>query len=119
MKNFAKIILVIISALCLGVLPSCAEGPTDDGVPEGGFTLKGQVTAVGEKIEVEVYDSDYAFGPYWVLTPAATAYENADGTAATRAAIRVGDRVEIEYGGQVMQSYPPQIVAKRIKILAE
>lgn len=116
MKNFTKIILVILSALCLGVLPSCDEAPDSD-VPRGGFTLKGQVTAVGEKIEVEVYDSEYAFGPYWVITPYTTAYFAQDGTVASRADIKVGDKVEIEYGGQVMQSYPPQIVAKVIRII--
>ena len=31
--------------------------------------------------------------------------------------INVGDKVEITYGGQVMMSYPPQIVAKKIIVL--
>lgn len=116
MKYIAKICLIILSILCLCMLPSCKR---DEGVPEGGFTLKARITALGEKLEVEVYDSDYAYGTYWVITPAATTYESEDGTAISRGALAVGDRIEITYGGQVMQSYPPQIVAKSIRIIAE
>ena len=114
MKIVARICLIILSILCLTMLPSCKR---DDNVPQGGFTLKARITAIGEKIEVEVYDSDYAFGPYWVITADATGYEREDGAAITRADLAVGDRVEITYGGQVMQSFPPQIVAKSIRVI--
>ncbi len=114
MKIITRICLIILSALCLCVLPSCKR---DEGVPEGGFTLKARITAIGEKIEVEVYDSDYAFGPYWVITADATTYEDVDGTAIERADLTVGDNVEITYGGQVMQSFPPQIVARSIRVI--
>ena len=76
--------------------------------------LKATVTALGEKLEVEVYDSDYAFGTYLVITSASTKYLDSEGNTVTRSDVKVGDKVEIYYGGQVMMSYPPQIVAAKI-----
>lgn len=108
--------MIALSILCLCMLSSCKR---DEGVPDGGFVLKARITALGEKLEVEVYDSDYAFGTYWVITPAATTYEGEGGTAISRRDLKVGDRVEITYGGQVMQSLPPQIVARSIRLIGE
>ncbi|MBQ2793748.1 MAG: DUF3221 domain-containing protein [Clostridia bacterium] len=73
------------------------------------------VTAVGEKIEVEVIESEYAFGPYWVITDENTVFERG-GRKIKRSDISAGDTVEIYYSGQVMLSYPPQIVAHRITV---
>ena len=73
------------------------------------------VVAVGEKIEVTVIEGDYgASGPYLVITGDATAYRDSEGNAIGRGDLKAGDEVEIYYGGQVMMSYPPQIVAARI-----
>lgn len=102
----------------MALLLSCA--PTEDiddiqgGRPASDFQLKATVRAVGEKIEVEVYDSDYAFGTYRVITGPATEYYDEAGKAITRTDLNVGDKVEIYYGGQVMMSLPPQIVAAKI-----
>ena len=81
-----------------------------------GFVLKAIVKAVNnEHIEVEVIDSDYAFGTYWILTSSDTKYYNKDGSEISRNSIKVGDTVEITYSGQTMLSFPPQVVAYSIK----
>lgn len=109
--NFSKIIKIALAVLTLSLLTSCA--PTPPGEP-GEFRLKATVTAVTDRIQVEVYDSDYAFGTYIVLTDASTAYYNESGERISRSDITPGDKVEIYYGGQVMQSYPPQIFSAKI-----
>ena len=112
-----KIIWILLALLCMSV--SCTETPSEQQEPaRGGFFLKGRVLAVNDHIEIEVIESDYADGIYWVLTSDTTEYRAADGSVTSRSALAVGDIVEIEYGGQVMMSYPPQIVAARIRILA-
>ena len=81
------------------------------------FVLKATVKSVSDPhhIEVEVIESDYAFGVYWVLTGADTVYIDASGNSIAKSDIKVGDTVKITYGGQVMMSYPPQIVAYKIE----
>ncbi|MBQ8528264.1 MAG: DUF3221 domain-containing protein [Clostridia bacterium] len=72
------------------------------------------VEGVGQKLEVTVTDSEYTFGIHWVITPDSTVYLDASGEPISRSDIKVGDTVEIWYSGQVMLSYPPQIVAHKI-----
>lgn len=114
MKRLLKICMIALSLFCLCATSSCAANNEQ---PEGGFALKARVVSVGELIEVEVYDSDYAFGVYWVITAPLTTYKGADGAEIPRSDIKVGDKVEITYGGQVMQSFPPKIVARDIRVL--
>ena len=75
-----------------------------------------QLGLTSTSIEVEVIESDYAFGEYWVITPDDIPYTDKDGVAVSRADLKPGDKIEITYSGQVMMSYPPQIVAKAIKL---
>ena len=81
------------------------------------FTLRATLLQVGERLEAEVIESDYAFGVYWVLTGEGTAYTDENGSAIARADLQPGDLIEITYGGQVMMSYPPQIVAQAVQRL--
>ena len=81
------------------------------------FILTGIVKANNDRLEIEVINSDYAFGLYWVLTHSETEFMSKNGDTATKNDICVGDTVEISYGGQTMLSYPPQIVASRVKII--
>lgn len=113
-----------ILALAMATLVLFAVGcaPSDSGTgnqnPTGEqFVLKATVKSVSDPhhIEVEVIESDYAFGVYWVLTGADTVYLDASGNSITKSDIKVGDTVKITYGGQVMMSYPPQIVAYKIE----
>ena len=130
-----RIPLYMILAICLLLLVGCqtgdsdkdetnepsenggSNGNTDGGTDEGEkFVLKANVIALSDKIEVEIVESDYAFGIYWVITSEETEFYAKDGSAIEKSDIKVGDTVEIVYGGQVMMSYPPQIVARKIKM---
>ncbi|MBR2025204.1 MAG: hypothetical protein IKA02_05300, partial [Clostridia bacterium] len=71
------------------------------------FILKAIVKKVeNDRIEVEVIESDYAFGIYWILTSNTTKYYNDNGSIINRQNIKIGDAVEISYSGQTMLSYP-------------
>lgn len=111
MKKHMRLLLAL---LCLPLLFSCRGEGTPAGT-EGDFQMLATVVAIGEKIEVEVISGPYdASGPYWVITGEETCYRDAEGKRIGRGDLAVGDRVEITYGGQVMMSYPPQIVATAI-----
>ncbi len=108
----------LITALGFALLPmlfACRGGKEKTEAEKGEFKLLAIVKNVGEKLEVEVVESDYAFGEYWVITPSDIKYTDKNGEEISRADLNSGDKIEITYGGQVMMSYPPQIVAKGIK----
>ena len=82
------------------------------------FYMTATVVDTGEKIEVEVIESPFGMtGPFLVITSPETVYLNAENREIARNEIRVGDKVQITYGGQVMLSYPPQIVAYELRVL--
>ena len=103
---YAIILLILPSLLTTG----CKRANSDESVK-----MTARVTAIGDRIEVEVLESEYTSGPHWVITDSSTVYER-DGRKIARADISVGDTVEIYYNGQVMLSFPPQIVAHRIVV---
>ena len=110
-----KILCITLALLCLVMLCSCGK---DADVTNGDFKLQATVEEVNLlRIEVEVYNSDYAFGTYWVLTSNSTSFLDKEGNTISRSDIQVGDKVEITYGGQVMMSYPPQIAARVVQIV--
>ncbi len=109
MKRFMSLLTLILT---VGFLVSCSpEQPT---VPLGDVTMVARITAIGEKIEVDVTESDNFTGPFFIITGDTTQYFNSDGDSITRADLSVGDTVEIKYNGQVMLSYPPQVAALKI-----
>ena len=111
MKKHSRLLWLI---LCLPLLFSCT--PQEQESTEE-FRMTATVTAIGEKIEVNVIEGSYgASGPYWVITGSGTAYRDKNGTKKNRGDIAVGDTVTIVYSGQVMMSFPPQIVAKEVII---
>ena len=118
MKRIFELIIVSLTLLAL-----CSCGSFDlHGLAGGGATdgakMTAEIVAIGEKIEVNVIEGEYgASGIYWVITGIDTLYLNEDGGVTFRSSLSVGDRVEITYSGQVMMSYPPQIVAKKIVVL--
>ena len=117
MKNIIKIAIMILT---LSLLCSCSTASGGDGginADTDPFVLKATVSAVGERLEVEVIESDYAFGPYWVIISDATEFVGKGGESIKKSDIKSGDTVEITYSGQVMMSYPPQIVAHKIKVI--
>ena len=109
MKKLSIATLILI----LSMLFACGESSDYDMNEQ--FKMKAEVTAVGEKIEVDVIEAEYASGLYWVITSDKTAFADKDGEKIEKDDIAVGDTVIITYNGQVMMSYPPQVVALKIK----
>lgn len=117
-----SLLLILLLVSCAGPVGDPANGPTNDPADTEGegvvdndtFKMIATVESVGAKIEVNVTEAEYAFGIYWVITTDTTEFLDENGGQITRADIKVGDTVEIRYNGQVMMSYPPQIVALRI-----
>lgn len=111
-----KIKVILSVAILCALLMSCTMFDTEvNDMNNAKMTAK--IIAIGEKIEVEVIEGEYdASGIYMVITNINTQYLDSDGSKTLKSNINVGDIVEIIYGGQVMMSYPPQIVAKKIII---
>ena len=63
---------------------------------------------------MEILDSEIAFGTYRVLYNSETPFYGLDGQQIQLSDIEIGSVIEVVFSGQVMQSYPPQIAAKRI-----
>ncbi len=102
-----NIIALILSLSCLG---SCGATPKNE------FRLTATVTALGEKLEVDVTEGEYAEGIYWVIVSDMTEIYDREGNLISREDIAVGDKLEVTYNGQVMMSYPPQIAATKVKV---
>ena len=115
MKNISKLIILLLSiSALLGCDVLGDRGENKDYGNE--VKMIAEIVYIGEKIEVNVIEGDYgASGIYWVITGDETPIVNEDGTPAKP--LKAGDKIEIIYGGQVMMSYPPQIVAKKIIVL--
>ena len=110
-----KIILCLTLLCAMALLLGCDEEEKQMNTEFELFATVKQVTE--NHIEVEVYDSDYAFGTYWVLTGTETEYLDREGNTITRDDLKDGDKIKISYGGQVMMSMPPQIVAGKMEVL--
>ena len=76
--------------------------------------MEATVTEVGKRLLVEVTKSEYTSGPHVVLVNESTVIQDASGTPLCAQSIKIGDKLTVLCSGQVMLSYPPQIVAIRI-----
>ena len=123
-----RLFIVLLLALSIS---SCAlsenskkekekENENSDGrnqyIPQNSVTMTAKITDVDEKITVEVLESDYTSGTHLVITSDSTIFLGKNGNEISRSDLKENDVVEISYSGQVMLSYPPQIVALQIKI---
>ena len=113
MKKYIAIALILLNVI---LLFSCSvSGGTEN--LENGAKMTAIIKNIDEKIEIEVISGDYGVsGIYWVNVGSETVYLGKNGNRIFKSTLKVGDTVEITYGGQVMMSYPPQIVAKIIQI---
>lgn len=109
MKKYLTFLLLTI---LLG-LAACGNRDKDKSTE---YQMIAEIVKIEEKIEVTVVESAIADGPYLVITGKDTAYKNAKGKSITRGDLAVGDTILITYTGQVMMSYPPQIIAISIEI---
>lgn len=110
-----KYIVVLAFVLLACLLFACSVDGEVENVE--GVKMTAIIKNIGEKIEVDVIEGEYEVsGIYWVNVGSDTVYLNANGLRISKDTLKVGDKVEITYGGQVMMSYPPQIVALQIQI---
>ena len=114
MKKILALFLIFIFSITL--LLSCDNGDTNITDTSGKVTMTARIEAMGDKIEVMVTESEYTWGTHLVITSDATKYIGKGGEEIKRGDLSVGQTVEITYSGQVMLSYPPQIVAHRIAV---
>ena len=106
----------IVCILAISLLASCSIFDKGD-INVEGVRMLAVIKNIDDKIEVEVIEGEYgASGIYWVNTNSDTVYLDKNGNLTLRAFLKVGDTIEIIYSGQVMLSYPPQIIAKKISI---
>ena len=89
------------------------NNPNENGM----FVMRAKIESIDEKIGVVVTESQYADGPYFVITSQDTLYIGKFKEAISRDDLSENMIVEIEYSGQVMMSYPPQIVALKITVI--
>ena len=116
MKRLLSSILILALAV---MLVSCTQTDGADGKSGGDneeFYLIGEVTNVGAHIEVNVIEGEHAYGIYWVLISSQTEVFDKDGNEISVQNIKIGDKVRVVYGGQVMMSYPPQISAIKVTV---
>ena len=110
-----KIIALAVATLLLFMVGCSTSDSGEAPIMGEKYVLKGIIKSVNEGIiEVEVIESDYAFGIYWVHTESA-ALLDADGNAITINDFGIDDVVNITYSGQVALSYPPQIFPYKIQ----
>lgn len=116
---YKKLLRGVALGLALPLLLSASASPSASEKPilDGRVSMIARITEIGERITVEVTGSPYTFGVHVVHTPEETLYLDESGKPLPRTALSVGDVVRIDYSGQVMLSYPPQIVAARIQRL--
>lgn len=84
---------------------------------DGDVVYRGEVKSVDNKKFIQVYiHNPITDDLYNVLISDVTVFKDKNGNSINRDQIKVGDTVEIGFSGQVMLSYPPQIVAKSITV---
>ena len=142
MKKISLLLLILIMAMMLASCkgdedpreekeseteknddPSGGFNGEDDVLDYGGtymnneFVMTATVLNVSDLIEVEIISAPYEnTGIFWVITSDNTAFLDANGRNIGKSDITPGDTVSITYGGQVMMSYPPKIVAYSITV---
>ena len=92
-----------------------ASTSTDTDAPPR-FTMEATLTELSDRLTVEVTKSAYTSGTHLVIVNESTVIQEASGQRIMPTDLKVGDRLSILYNGQVMLSYPPQIVALSITV---
>ena len=117
MKGIFRILTsVMLLALALACVCACAsKEESDHEFPTEGFFMKARIIAVNDRIEVEVIESEYASGIIWVNTSEETLVLDEDGKDIEISDLALDDVIEIAYSGQIMMSYPGQIVGLAVR----
>lgn len=105
------VVFLFASVLCVSASAEARD------TTQGRVQMLARIDRIDEKIAVTVLKSPYTSGVHLVITGDVTVYRTADGAPLERSNLQVGDTVCIQYNGQVMMSYPPQIAAYVIERL--
>ena len=82
------------------------ESEIEERNADGSYFYKGKITSLSSDrhIEMEIIDSQVAFGIYWVLVSSQTKFVDNNGKEISRNDLKVGDIIEVAFSGQVMMS---------------
>ena len=122
MKKIFKSIIIMLLTLslssCFSGGDKSADGGSEDNSDKPGsdFKMTARIEAIDEKITVDVIEAEYTSGIHLVIIAEKTDILDENGNKIDKDSLEVGDTVEILYSGQVMLSYPPQIVAASIAV---
>ena len=121
MKGFLRTLvsLLALTLLLAGVCACKAEESGDARFPEDGFFMTARVIAISDRVEVEVIESEYISGLVWVNTNGETLVLDEEGQKIEVSDLAADDVIKIAYSGQVMMSYPAQIVGLAIQKVNE
>ena len=136
--SFALFIVIIAMLLvsCMKTDPSDSEDDSDkndgsfngrdDNINSGNenmtngaesFVMTATVVSTDELLEVDVVSAPHGnTGRFWVRVSENTSFTSSSGESISLSDVQVGDIIEITYSGQVMMSYPPQIIAISITV---
>ena len=109
-------VILLFCSLSSCNLPTEGGSGNDSETPTDPATISGTVTAVNSRIEMLADETEIASGPYSVIITDTTDFYFANGDKAAIDNVNIGQKVEITFNGQVMLSYPAQIVAHKVVI---
>lgn len=121
-KKILALVLACITLFLLGCEPDISGKEDENNGGDGNLSLeagevvfRGKITEIQKsEIHMEIVESDIAFGLYRVLVQSSTPFYDKDGKEITKDDLKAGDKIDVVFAGQVMQSYPPQIAAIRV-----
>ena len=115
----ALVSVLTLTLLLVGVCACRAEEEVEYEFPKDGFVMTARITAIGDRIEVEVIEAEYISGAVWVVTNEETPILDENGAKTDISALAVDDVIKVAYSGQVMMSYPAQIVGLAVQKVSE
>ena len=81
------------------------------------FIMTAIITDINSHLEIEIIQDQYNSGILWVNVPQNAHIVNEKGEKLALSDLKIGQKIEICYSGQVMMSYPGQITARKINLL--
>ena len=114
-----KIGIILILITLIISLPSCSifGGGNEVDASNANVEMVAEILEINDTILVDVKKSEYAFGPYVIILHENITYLSSNGSKISKSRLKVGDLIKINYSGQVMLSYPPQVVAYTITLI--
>lgn len=107
-----KIILLILTFILAFNLMACNVNKGEE-MDQSNIKVSfiAEIISIEENILVNVLESQYTSGEHILIITDKTQYLDSDGNKIEKSNLNVGDKIKVDYSGQVMLSYPPQVVA--------